>query len=221
MPCIARRQAGAAAARIGRRGEQLWKSDGAGRDAAARGRHIPGCPDTCLTPKVAAYSRRRMSRRIAIVEDEPAIRANYADALRRHGYEVTAYASRAGRARGVPHAAARSRARRHRPGRRRRRRLRADARAARAVGRPCRSSSCRRATPTSTSSRDCGWAPTTTSPRTRACRTSRRASRRSSGAATCSTAPPATEDIVERGPLALDVEAPDRAVAAAGASTSR
>ena len=27
-------------------------------------------------------------RRIAIVEDEPAIRANYADALRRHGYDV-------------------------------------------------------------------------------------------------------------------------------------
>lgn len=34
-------------------------------------------------------------RRIAIVEDEPAIRANYADALRRHGYEVAAYANRA------------------------------------------------------------------------------------------------------------------------------
>ena len=35
-----------------------------------------------------------MSRRIAIVEDEPAIRANYAEALRRHGYEVATYASR-------------------------------------------------------------------------------------------------------------------------------
>ncbi len=35
-----------------------------------------------------------MSRRIAIVEDEPAIRANYADALKRQGYEVAAYASR-------------------------------------------------------------------------------------------------------------------------------
>ena len=33
-------------------------------------------------------------RRIAIVEDEPAIRANYADALRRYGYEVTTYANR-------------------------------------------------------------------------------------------------------------------------------
>ncbi len=35
-----------------------------------------------------------MSRRIAIVEDEPAIRANYADALRRHGYEVSAFGTR-------------------------------------------------------------------------------------------------------------------------------
>ena len=29
-----------------------------------------------------------MGRAIAIVEDEPAIRANYTDALTRHGYEV-------------------------------------------------------------------------------------------------------------------------------------
>jgi two-component system OmpR family response regulator len=36
-----------------------------------------------------------MSRRIAIVEDEPAIRANYTDVLRRHGYEVSAFANRA------------------------------------------------------------------------------------------------------------------------------
>ena len=35
-----------------------------------------------------------MSRRIAIVEDEPAIRANYADVLKRQGYEVAAYATR-------------------------------------------------------------------------------------------------------------------------------
>jgi two-component system, OmpR family, response regulator len=35
-----------------------------------------------------------MSRRIAIVEDEPAIRANYADALKKQGYEVAAYADR-------------------------------------------------------------------------------------------------------------------------------
>ncbi len=36
-----------------------------------------------------------MSRRIAIVEDEPALRANYCDVLRRHGYEVAAYGTRA------------------------------------------------------------------------------------------------------------------------------
>jgi two-component system, OmpR family, response regulator len=35
-----------------------------------------------------------MSRRIAIIEDEPAIRANYAEALRKHGFEVAAYAAR-------------------------------------------------------------------------------------------------------------------------------
>jgi two-component system OmpR family response regulator len=36
-----------------------------------------------------------MARRIAIVEDDPSIRANTAEALRKHGYEVSAYASRA------------------------------------------------------------------------------------------------------------------------------
>ena len=35
-----------------------------------------------------------MSRTIAIVEDEPAIRANYAEALRRYGYTVHAYGDR-------------------------------------------------------------------------------------------------------------------------------
>src|SRR5437763_7469127 len=35
-----------------------------------------------------------MSRRIAIVEDEPAIRENYADVLRRQGYELATYANR-------------------------------------------------------------------------------------------------------------------------------
>lgn len=35
-----------------------------------------------------------MGRRIAIVEDEPAIRDNYAEALRRQGYDVETYASR-------------------------------------------------------------------------------------------------------------------------------
>ena len=36
-----------------------------------------------------------MSRRIAIVEDEPAIRENYADVLRRQGYDVATFADRA------------------------------------------------------------------------------------------------------------------------------
>ena len=36
-----------------------------------------------------------MSRSIAIVEDEPAIRENYADAFRRQGYRVAGYADRA------------------------------------------------------------------------------------------------------------------------------
>src|SRR5262252_7563392 len=35
-----------------------------------------------------------MSRRITIVEDEPAIRENYADVLRKHGYEVATFANR-------------------------------------------------------------------------------------------------------------------------------
>jgi two-component system OmpR family response regulator len=35
-----------------------------------------------------------MSRRIAIVEDEPAIRANYAEALSKQGYDVATYANR-------------------------------------------------------------------------------------------------------------------------------
>lgn len=36
-----------------------------------------------------------MNKKIAIVEDEPAIRENYTDALRRQGYEVAGYATRA------------------------------------------------------------------------------------------------------------------------------
>jgi len=36
-----------------------------------------------------------MRRRIAIVEDDAVIRANYADVLGRHGYEVAAFADRA------------------------------------------------------------------------------------------------------------------------------
>lgn len=35
-----------------------------------------------------------MPRRIAIVEDDPVIRANYADVLKKHGYEITQYSNR-------------------------------------------------------------------------------------------------------------------------------
>ena len=35
-----------------------------------------------------------MPQRIAIVEDYPVIRANYADVLKKHGYAVDAYADR-------------------------------------------------------------------------------------------------------------------------------
>ena len=40
------------------------------------------------------YIARRMARTIAIVEDDPAIRANYADILKRHGYQVSAFGDR-------------------------------------------------------------------------------------------------------------------------------
>jgi two-component system OmpR family response regulator len=40
-----------------------------------------------------------MPRRIALVEDDPAIRQNYADALTRAGYEVAAFGDRAGASR--------------------------------------------------------------------------------------------------------------------------
>lgn len=66
------------AANKGQSAGEFWKSDdGAGRLA----------PHRLYWPA--------MSRRIAIVEDDPAIRSNYAEALRRHGFEVLDYASRA------------------------------------------------------------------------------------------------------------------------------
>src|SRR5690606_22154582 len=62
----------------GRSADGLWQL--AGRWATARRRPL------CLPA---------MSYRIAIVEDEPAIRANYAEALRRYGYQVSDYPDRA------------------------------------------------------------------------------------------------------------------------------
>ena len=43
-----------------------------------------------------AHGDTAMAYRVAIVEDEPAIRANYAEALARYGHEVQAFADRAG-----------------------------------------------------------------------------------------------------------------------------
>jgi len=48
-----------------------------------------------FSSKEGKKTESTMPRRIAIVEDDAAIRANYADALRKHGYEVSAYAGRA------------------------------------------------------------------------------------------------------------------------------
>ena len=111
------------------------------------------------------YSQCAMSRRIAIVEDDPAIRANYADALRKHGFEVSAYGARAEalaamRAR-LPDLAVIDIGLGGTP-------MRASSCAAScAPSLPrCRSSFSRRATATSTSFPACGWGPTTTSPRT-------------------------------------------------------
>jgi two-component system OmpR family response regulator len=70
-------EADARAAGDGRSTDQFWRGDGS---AVARARH-------------GLYSPA-MRRRIAIVEDDPAIRANYAEALRKHGFDVSAYAAR-------------------------------------------------------------------------------------------------------------------------------
>jgi two-component system OmpR family response regulator len=85
---IERRCAGGGAEGIGRRGGGMWQKDGF--------RSVPGGGRTS-----PVYSRRevpnhpRMSRRIAIVEDDAAIRENVADTLRRQGYEIAAHADRA------------------------------------------------------------------------------------------------------------------------------
>jgi two-component system OmpR family response regulator len=68
----------------GQPGEEKWQTDG---------RWIKAGPRRVRAWGAAVYSDAM--KRIAIVEDEPAIRANYTEALRRHGYEVAAYANRA------------------------------------------------------------------------------------------------------------------------------
>lgn len=66
--------------RSGQARDELWRNSGSALGGCAH------CTESCI---FAA-----MGRSIAIVEDEPAIRANYAEALRRQGYEVAAYANR-------------------------------------------------------------------------------------------------------------------------------
>jgi two-component system OmpR family response regulator len=62
----------------GQSAEQFWQSAGRRFRAARHGLYSAAMP-----------------RKIAIVEDDPAIRTNYADALRKHGFEVLAFAARA------------------------------------------------------------------------------------------------------------------------------
>src|SRR6185295_2386804 len=54
----------------------------------------PRAPFLTVRPRSTKESRTLMARNIAIVEDEPLIRANYVEALSRFGYEVRGYASR-------------------------------------------------------------------------------------------------------------------------------
>ncbi len=79
----------------GRTGEESWQKDGSGHGMFRR--QVPRMLQVRYSrpslEQLAAVTA--MSRRIAIVEDEPAIRGNYADVLRKQGYEVAAYGNRA------------------------------------------------------------------------------------------------------------------------------
>jgi two-component system OmpR family response regulator len=72
----------------GRHGDEICQFAGAFRGPVANAR-----ADGKLRSHVP--ESKRMPRSIAIVEDEPLIRANYVEALARLGYEVRGYASRA------------------------------------------------------------------------------------------------------------------------------
>jgi len=72
----------------------MWQNNG-----NHKGRLNPflKAPADCVIFDRASEKRvaiRLMSRRIAIVEDEAALRENYADVLRRQGYDVQTYANR-------------------------------------------------------------------------------------------------------------------------------
>src|SRR5688572_2098258 len=71
-PCIAPAEAAPAAAKTWRAAGELWRTRGAG------------------TSGILAL----MAKTVAIVEDDAAIRANYADMLKKHGYQVSAFGDR-------------------------------------------------------------------------------------------------------------------------------
>jgi two-component system OmpR family response regulator len=70
-----------------------------GRIQASPGRILTNCGGspfaTGAAPEIAVIGYdRAVKRNIAIVEDEPSLRENYAAALARHGYQVKTYANR-------------------------------------------------------------------------------------------------------------------------------
>src|SRR3954453_789337 len=65
------------------------------RDAGKAPSNSGKARTTCSATPPLGYIAAAMARRIAIIEDDPAIRTNYSDALRRHGFEVLAFGARA------------------------------------------------------------------------------------------------------------------------------
>src|SRR4051812_4781289 len=65
------------------------------RDAGKAPSNSGKARTTCSATPALGYIAAAMARRIAIIEDDPAIRTNYSDALRRHGFEVLAFGGRA------------------------------------------------------------------------------------------------------------------------------
>ena len=77
---------GAAGCKTCQDAEELWQEDG---------RRLEAVPRLGEYAIVGATATATVARRIAIVEDDPVIRANYADAMKKHGYEVSAFGARA------------------------------------------------------------------------------------------------------------------------------
>src|SRR4030095_5949736 len=79
-PCISAAQDGRARAQPWPTADQLWRTSGSGLLPR------PALPRSGIFP--------RMAKTVAIVEDDAAIRANYADLLKKHGYQVSAFPDR-------------------------------------------------------------------------------------------------------------------------------